>query len=354
MRLNMKISVCLIVKNEEKVVERCLRSVTPFADEIIVADTGSDDKTKDIANKFTDKIYDFEWVYDFSAARNYAFSKAASDYLFWLDADDVIRGEDAAKINELKKEKTRADTYMFKYIAGIDSDGRPAFTYYRERLMRNCKYARFKGFVHECVPPFGKIEYRDIAVIHKKEKPSPPKRNLEIFERNIDNGVILNAREQYYYAKEYFYLGNYKRCTDELEKYLGMNNLYYADEWDAMLTMFYCCEKTGKRGGEKYLFESLEKFGPDSKTLCFLGDYYKKNLKIGDAENYYKMAMLCEDEEKNRFREEKYEFLEPCLRLVVLYFEIGRYETAKKYHEMSKNRYPNDESVKFNDRFFKK
>lgn len=106
MRFNMKISVCLIVKNEENVIERCLESVTPFADEIIVADTGSDDKTKDIAKNFTDKIYDFEWTYDFSAARNYAFSKAEYDYLFWLDADDVISGEDVAKINELKNEKS--------------------------------------------------------------------------------------------------------------------------------------------------------------------------------------------------------------------------------------------------------
>lgn len=349
----MKISVCLIVKNEEEIIERCLNSAAKFADEIIVVDTGSSDKTKSIAARFTDRIYDFEWVYDFSAARNYAFSKAEGDYLFWLDADDVISDKDAEKINELKKEKKPADTYMFKYISGTDSEGEPTFTYYRERLMRNCRYAQFKGFVHECVPPFGKIEYRDVAVIHKKERPSPPRRNLELFERNIVNGVKLNAREQYYYAKEYFYLGDYKRCIEELEKYFKMENLYHADEWDAMLTTFYCYEKTGKRGGEKYLFKSLEKFGPDSKTLCFLGDYYKKNLKIGDAENYYKMSMLCEDGEKNRFKEKKYDFLEPCLRLVALYFETARYETAKKYHEISKNRYPNDESVKFNDKFFK-
>ena len=86
----MKISVCLIVKDEEKVIERCLNCVTDFADEIIVVDTGSHDETKNMVKKFTDKVYDFIWNDDFSAARNYAFSKATCDYLFWVDADDVI------------------------------------------------------------------------------------------------------------------------------------------------------------------------------------------------------------------------------------------------------------------------
>ena len=86
----MRISVCLIVKNEEDVIERCLESVKGFSDELIVVDTGSSDKTKEIVRKFTDKLYDFEWIDNFSAARNYAFSKAKCDYLFWLDADDIV------------------------------------------------------------------------------------------------------------------------------------------------------------------------------------------------------------------------------------------------------------------------
>ena len=70
------ISLCMIVKNEEKNLERCLSSYAPLMDEIIVVDTGSTDKTKEIAAKFTDKIYDFTWINDFSAARNFSFEKA--------------------------------------------------------------------------------------------------------------------------------------------------------------------------------------------------------------------------------------------------------------------------------------
>ena len=64
------VSLCMIVKNEEKVLSRCLDSVKDAVDEIIIVDTGSEDNTKNIASQYTDKIYDFKWVYDFSAARN--------------------------------------------------------------------------------------------------------------------------------------------------------------------------------------------------------------------------------------------------------------------------------------------
>ena len=100
--VKMKISVCLIARNEEEVIGRCLESISVFADEIIVVDTGSIDKTKKIAGGFTEKIFDFEWINDFSAARNYAFSKACGDYLMWVDADDIAERKDGEKINELK------------------------------------------------------------------------------------------------------------------------------------------------------------------------------------------------------------------------------------------------------------
>ena len=70
------ISLCMIVKNEEQVLARCLDSVADLMDEIIIVDTGSTDRTKEIAARYTDQIYDFAWIGDFSAARNFSFSKA--------------------------------------------------------------------------------------------------------------------------------------------------------------------------------------------------------------------------------------------------------------------------------------
>ncbi|MEE1490960.1 MAG: glycosyltransferase family 2 protein, partial [Massilioclostridium sp.] len=99
----MTISLCMIVKNEEDVLARCLDCVQGIADEIVIVDTGSTDRTKEIAGEYTDKVYDFEWIDDFAAARNFSFSKASCDYILWLDADDVLFEEDRQRFVELKQ-----------------------------------------------------------------------------------------------------------------------------------------------------------------------------------------------------------------------------------------------------------
>ena len=114
------ISLCMIVKNEEKLLGRCLESVKDIVDEIIIVDTGSNDNTKTIANKFTNLVYDFKWVDDFSKARNYSFSKASKDYILWLDADDIILEEDRLKLLNLKNNKNyNGPKITLEYIAKL-------------------------------------------------------------------------------------------------------------------------------------------------------------------------------------------------------------------------------------------
>ena len=82
------VSVCIIAKNEEKYIEQCLRHLLPFGMEIVVVDTGSNDRTRDIALKYTDQVFDFEWINDFSAARNFAASKAKNNWILVVDCDE--------------------------------------------------------------------------------------------------------------------------------------------------------------------------------------------------------------------------------------------------------------------------
>ena len=96
-----EISLCMIVKNEEKVLARCLDSIADLMEEIIIVDTGSTDDTKKIAAKYTEHIYDFEWIDDFSAARNFSFSKATKDYIYVADADEVLDEENRQFREEL-------------------------------------------------------------------------------------------------------------------------------------------------------------------------------------------------------------------------------------------------------------
>ncbi len=93
------ISLCMITKNEEQFLEQCLNSVKNLVDEIIIVDTGSTDKTKEIASKFTAQIFDFKWCDDFSAARNESLKHAAKDWILILDADEQL---DPSGIEEIK------------------------------------------------------------------------------------------------------------------------------------------------------------------------------------------------------------------------------------------------------------
>lgn len=352
----MKISVCIIVKNESETVERCLESVKPFADEIIVVDTGSVDDTKAKARKFTDKIYDFKWINDFSAARNHAIEKATSDYLFWLDADDVIDTESALKIAALKTEKNIYDTYMFRYAVAFDKNGLPTFEYYRERLMKNCAAARFKGFVHEAVAPFGKIVYRDdITIEHRKIKSGDPTRNLRMYEEYIASGKTLDARGEYYYAKELFYNRRYADAKRGLQKYLSDGAGFLPDVKDAYKTIYKCDALRCLSADEKNLTDALAACGADSEIFCYLGD---ARLRRGDftcATAYYKCA-LCVDKPspESGFYESKFYYIEPLLRLVSAYYDSGDKKTAAVFHDLCLKNYPEADEVVFNSRFFEK
>ena len=154
----MKLSLCMIVKDEEEVLSRCLSSVKDLFDEIVIADTGSSDGTCGIARSFGAELYYFPWNDDFSAARNFSFSKATGDYLFWLDADDVLPPLSRSKFAALRTllERDRPDTVFLPYDTALDENGTPRMTFRRERVLKRSPLARWVGRVHECIVPFGR------------------------------------------------------------------------------------------------------------------------------------------------------------------------------------------------------
>lgn len=148
------ISLCMIVRNEEAVLDRCLESAADLVDEIVIVDTGSTDATKEIARQFTDKLFDFPWVDDFAAARNFSFDQASGDYCMWLDADDVIEEPDRARFRAMREQLLpEADVVMMPYHTAFDPQGQPTFTYYRERVVRNEARFRWSGAVRPSPPP---------------------------------------------------------------------------------------------------------------------------------------------------------------------------------------------------------
>ena len=140
------ISVCMIVKNEEKILARCLDSLKGIADEMVIVDTGSTDRTKEIAQTYTDKIYDFEWIDDFSAARNYAFSKATKEYVYMADADEVIDEENRRRFL-LLKEMLSSEVEIVQMYYDNQLDKGTVYNFnkeYRPKLYKRVRQFRFE------------------------------------------------------------------------------------------------------------------------------------------------------------------------------------------------------------------
>jgi glycosyltransferase involved in cell wall biosynthesis len=179
------ISVALIVKNEERVLGRCLESLRGAVDEIVVVDTGSEDGTKRVARSYTDKIYDFDWRDDFGVARQFAFDRATSDWVAWVDADDVVVHADRIK-PLLAATPPEVCGFYWRYICGWDPSGKPNFEFWRERCVRNDGTFCWMGRVHEAlVPqrPCVQMQAHDIVVEHHPESTSwGHGRNLKILE----------------------------------------------------------------------------------------------------------------------------------------------------------------------------
>jgi glycosyltransferase involved in cell wall biosynthesis len=91
----------MIVRDEEKNLSHCLESVSGVFDEVVVVDTGSSDRTVEIAQEFGARVFEFTWIDDFAAARNEALAHATGDYAFWLDADDVVDPTEREKLRKL-------------------------------------------------------------------------------------------------------------------------------------------------------------------------------------------------------------------------------------------------------------
>ncbi len=143
------LSLCMIVKNEEDNLERCLKSVYDVVDEIIIVDTGSTDKTVEIAKKFGATVFYYKWNNDFSAARNFSLDKAKGDWILLMDADDVL-DENGKKMIKVLLKDDKIDAYLFETISYVgDEEGSDALSNLNVRIIKNKDEYRFIGAIHE-------------------------------------------------------------------------------------------------------------------------------------------------------------------------------------------------------------
>jgi glycosyltransferase involved in cell wall biosynthesis len=191
------LSLCMIVRDEEEMLPRCLRAIAPVVDEIIVVDTGSHDATIEIARSFGARVIEHEWTDSFAEARNISFDAATSDWLMFLDADEVLVSEDAQPLRALTGHTWREAFYVVEtsYVGGT-GDGY-ATTDNMLRIFRNRPQYRFEGRVHEQIsnrlPHYapGRIHQSTVRVEHYgyletvRSSKAKSQRNIDLLRKQL-------------------------------------------------------------------------------------------------------------------------------------------------------------------------
>ena len=347
----------MIVKNEEEVLDGCLESIKDICDEIIIVDTGSTDRTKQIAQKYTNKIYDFQWIDDFSAARNFAFSKATKEYILWLDADDILYKEDQLKLQHLKYTlDSSVDGVSMIYILNFDEYNNPSFYFRRNRLVKRTNHFQWKGAVHEYLEVGGTILQADVAVVHrKKEKKAnaqPNRRNIRIYEKRLEKGEEFSPRDLYYYANELMDHHQPKQALHYYKQFLSREGGWHEDKINACLRIsaIYRKEKNEKKELDT-LLQTFRYDRPRAEACCKLGDYFMERKKFNVSIYWYEKAIESNGIQQG-FQHGAYSTWYPHLSLCAAYWKAGLKEKSFEHHQIVKKMRPDDPKVEYNEQFF--
>lgn len=290
-----EISLCMIVKNEEKILARCLDSVADLVDEIVIVDTGSTDATKKIAANYTDKIYDFTWVDDFSAARNFAFSKAEKDYIYTADADEVIDEENRKRFRELKEVLLpEIEIVQMKY--GNQLSHGTAYNFdeeYRPKLFKRLREFTWIEPIHEMVRLDPVVFDSDIVIGHYPES-NHCMRDFATFQKHIHKGLRLSKRLHHMYAMELYISGDDEDFLEAEEFFAAsvMNPERSADEMKEAACVVCRAARIRKDAGIMMKMALKDMLTEGSAEMCFeLGEYFHERGDDSEASLWYYNAM---------------------------------------------------------------
>ncbi|MFG6495432.1 glycosyltransferase [Fictibacillus sp. UD] len=232
----MLISLCLITKNEEATIERCIESIKEIVDETVVIDTGSNDSTIEIVKNIGVKTYSFEWMDDFSAARNYAISKTNGDWIIFLDGDEYIDKNQASLIKTYIQEANNKgmNTLLTGLININASSGNFQSSTKTIRIFKNEKSIKYRGKIHETLySSKGPLKYLDVAdsisIFHTGYTPEVIKsknkseRNLKILFQELGSDP-KNGDLNFYIAESLMIDRQYDKAILHLEKAIQLKN----------------------------------------------------------------------------------------------------------------------------------
>jgi glycosyltransferase involved in cell wall biosynthesis len=349
------ISLCMIVRNEENSLVRCLSGVEGIADEIIIVDTGSTDRTKEIAQSFGATIYDFEWIDDFSAARNFSFSKATKNYILWLDADDLITEKDQELFKQLKSTLApHYQTVTMSYNLSFDAKGNVTSSLRRNRLVRRDMNFQWIGPVHEYLAVWGPSFASDVCITHHKDKQYTD-RNLRIYRKRLEQGEEFSPRDLYYYANELRDHGIHAEACEYYEKFLAGGQGWIEDNFQACLKLAECYTALGDKDKE---FQALTRtlfFDKPRADFCYrLGLYFFGKEQYHQSIYWLEVATnLPEDNGSMGMKKSGVSTWMPHLQLALCYDRLGQQQKGSYHNEVALHYNPSHPSMNYNRTYFK-
>lgn len=357
------LGLAMIVRNEQKNLPVCLSSIKGLCDEIVIVDTGSTDGTKEIAKAFGAKIFDFAWIDDFAAARNFSFSNVRSDYIFWLDADDEILPKDLEKLRQVKSRLGSANAYLMVYDYAQDEYGRSIMEFLRHRIVKNGVGIHWKYPIHECLqfPPNTSMETTDVVITHRRKGSGHSDRNLNLLRKAVKD-MPDDQRMRFYLAKECYSANLFEEAAKNFEEHIA--------KWDFHDSMVHSHVMLGRiyshlKKEKEAIDISAKGIAIDPRWAEFYvtpGQIYYQRASEAQAKGnwgeagehwrrvawWFERAKKCEQPDSWGFVDvEHYTYL-PADRLCKAYSEMGRLLDANRENEIAIKYRPGDPRIQGN------
>lgn len=354
------LSVCIITKNEEKNITRCLECLKPYGFEIVVVDTGSADRTKEIALQYTDKVYDFVWRDDFAAAKNFAVSKATNPYVMIIDSDEFLENIDIEKLYELITQYPDAVGRIRRRNVFTRNGQRQENTEWINRIFLKEKF-HYEGRIHEQITAIdgedGYDTYQAPVVIEHsgydltpEERKQKAKRNFTLLIQELEHMEQEPENEQipyilYQLGKSCYMAEEYEKACEYFSRGLSFDlnpKLEYVI--DMVETYGYALLNSGQAEAALFFENIYEEFGNSADFQFLMGLIYMNNACFQQAVKEFLKATRhkeCRNKGVNSYSAYYnigviYECLEKKEEAVQYYEKCGDYEPAKKRLESMK------------------
>ncbi|PEJ56098.1 glycosyl transferase [Bacillus sp. AFS002410] len=341
------VSLCMVVQNNEAIIERCLNSVTNIVDEIIIVDMMSNDRTNEIARKFTDQIHLFEDD-DEVAALNFSKSLATKDFILLLNPSEVLLENDRLNLIHLKQ-SLRNEIYniVVDYQVGWDEKNRQKISRVFKRLDSNTQTMNSTNeYTPESVQ-LTKLVITDLPLTQSTQK------NLQMYEQMLNNKIIFTSMDLFYYAKELSSNAQYAQSIKYFLQFLRSNQQFEEHNILACNYIANCYHELNLSELETtWLLKALKHGNTHPETCCRLAYLFMEKNKMDSAIYWYKEATQNKVNEKLINHNPSCTSWLPHLQLAVCYDRIGEYFLANHHNELAYQFYPTHPSILSNREYF--